>query len=97
MVQVTGRLFMGIDYRWVVDEVTGRYRWVSYTGRQVVDEVTDGYRWVSYAGRRNRHVVLLEWDWMFWRLGWLLRMLLWIGSQSLCGIVMGLHNLDVDL
>ena len=48
---------MGIDYRWVVDEVTGRYRWVSYTGRQVVDEVTDGYRWVSYAGRRNRHVV----------------------------------------
>ena len=48
---------MGIDYRWVVDEVTGRYRWVSYTGRQVVDEVTDGYRWVSYAGRRNRHIV----------------------------------------
>ena len=48
---------MDIDYRWVVDEVTGRYRWVSYTGRQVVDEVTDGYRWVSYAGRRNCHVV----------------------------------------
>ena len=48
---------MGIDYRWVVDEVTGRYRCVSYIGRQVVDEVTDGYRWVSYAGRRNRHVV----------------------------------------
>ena len=48
---------MGIDYRWVVDDVTGRYRWVSYTGRQVVDEVTDGYRWVSYASRRNRHVV----------------------------------------
>ena len=57
MVQVTGRLFMGIDYRWVVDEVTGRYKWVSHTGRQVVDEVTDGYIWVSYAGRRIRYVV----------------------------------------
>ena len=48
---------MGTDYRWVVDEVTDGYRWVSYPGRQVGDEVTDGYRWVSYAGRRNRHVV----------------------------------------
>ena len=48
---------MGIDYRWVVDEVTGRYKWVSHTGRQVVDEVTDGYIWVSYAGRRIRYVV----------------------------------------
>ena len=49
---------MGIYYRLVVDEVTGTYRWVSYTGRQVVDEVTDGYRWVSYAGRRNRYIVV---------------------------------------
>ena len=25
---------MDIDYRWVVDEVTDGYRWVSYAGRR---------------------------------------------------------------
>ena len=43
---------MDIDYRWVVDEVTDGYRWVSYAGRRnrhVVESLADLWLWLSKA------------------------------------------------